>query len=222
MKVYIVGEDPVTYAVIKKALFYCSFDFEIIAELPARGGQIKSKILEFNKLSEIYPVVLLTDLDAHNCAPQMIERLVETKNENFIFNIAVDEAEAWLMADRKGFATYFKIKIDDMPSVHQTKQGGRKALTEMNFTYKSSMYLTHELIKKSKNSEYVQQLTPKKNAAKGPEYNSCMLPFIQNAWNIDDARQNSDSLNRMILRIETLLEVKRNGIINDDNGQYRP
>jgi len=67
------------------------------------------------------------------------------------------------------------------------------------------------LIKKSKNSEYIQQLTPKKNASKGPEYNSCMLPFIQNAWNIDNARQNSDSLNRMILRIEEL-EKRQTGI----------
>jgi hypothetical protein len=133
-----------------------------------------------------------------------MKRLVENKNDNFIFSIAVDEAEAWLMADRNGFASYFKIKIEDMPSAHQTKQGGKKPLTEMNFAYKSSMYLTHELIKKSKHNEYKRQLTPKPGASKGPEYNSCMLPFIETAWNIDNARQNSDSLNRMILRIKEL------------------
>jgi hypothetical protein len=208
MRVYIVGEDDVTLAVIRRVLAYCSADYKIIQNLPARGGQIKSKISEFNKLSETHPVVLLIDLDSDDCAPLLFNTLVKDKNKNFIFNIAVDEAEAWLMADRKGFASYFKIKIEDMPSVYLTKQGGNKALTEMNFTYKSSMYLTHELIKKSKNSEYIQQLTPKKNAAKGPEYNSCMLPFIQNAWNIDDARKNSDSLNRMILRIEKLIRAE--------------
>ena len=206
MKVYIVGEDHVTCAVIKRILPYCSADFEIITELPARGGQIKSKIPEFNELSKTHPVVLLIDLDNDDCAPQLIEKLVKVeKNDDFIFNIAVDEAEAWLMADREGFASYFKIKTEDMPSAHQTRQGGRKALTEMNFTYKSSMYLTHELIKKSKKPEYVAQLTPKKGAVKGPEYNGCMLPFIQNTWDIDKARQNSDSLNRMIMRIERLI-----------------
>ena len=205
MRVYIVGEDEVTLAVIRRVLAYCSADYEIIQNFPARGGQIKSKIFEFNKISETFPVVLLIDLDNDDCAPLLMKKLIKEKNENFIFNIAVDEAEAWLMADRKGFASYFNIKVDDMPSAHQTKQGGKKALTEMNFRYKSSMYLTHELIKKSKNSEYVQQLTPKKNAAKGPEYNSCILPFIQDAWNIDAARQNSDSLNRMILRLEKLI-----------------
>ncbi|MDR1594839.1 MAG: DUF4276 family protein [Prevotellaceae bacterium] len=208
MKVYIVGEDPVTYTIIKRILAYCSDDFEIIAELPARGGQVKSKIAEFNKLSYAYPVVLLIDLDNNDCAPQLVKQLISNKNDNFIFNIAVDEAEAWLMADREGFANYFKIMLEDMPSAHQTKQGGRKTLTEMNFAYKSSMFLTHELIKKSKHLEFVQQLTPKKGAAKGPEYNSCMLPFILKIWNIDSARQNADSLNRMIVRLQNMFQLK--------------
>jgi hypothetical protein len=206
MKVYIAGEDPVTHAIIKKVLSYCSDDFEIIAELPARGGQVKRKIPEFNKLSESYPVILLIDLDNYGCAPQLVKQLISNKNDNFIFNIAVDEAEAWLMADREGFASYFKIKLDNIPSPHQTRQGGRKALIEMNFKYKSSFYLTHTLIEKSRSLEFIQQLKPKKGAAKGPEYNGCMLPFIEKTWNINNARQNTDSLNRMIVRLQTLIQ----------------
>ena len=204
MRVFIAGEDDVILAVIRRILAHCLTKYEVIQALPARGGQIKSKISEFNKLSEKYPVVLLIDLDNDDCAPLLLSKLVKNKHESFIFNIAVDEAEAWLMADREGFADYFKIKLADMPSTHQNKQGGMRVLTEMNFAYKSSMYLTHELIKKSKSSEFIQQLAPKKNASKGAEYNSCMLPFIENTWNIENARQNSDSLSRMILRIQKL------------------
>jgi len=204
MKVFIVGEDEVILAIIRLILTHCSTNYEVIQNLPARGGQVKSKISEFNKLSEKYPIVLLMDLDNDDCAPLLLSKLVKSKHENFIFNIAVDEAEAWLMADREGFADYFKIKLADMPSAHQTKQNGRKEVTEMYFAYKSSRYLTHDLIKKSGNSEFIQQLTPKKNASKGVEYNSCMLLFIEKAWNIENARQNSDSLNRMILRVEKL------------------
>jgi len=207
MKVFIVGEDAVTKSVIKKVLAYCSDDFEIVSELPVRGGQIKSKMMEFNALSSSFPVILLTDLDTYVCAPQLISQAIPLKNEKFIFNVAIDEAEAWLMADRKGFADYFKIKLEDMPSSHKTKQGGGKAVCEMDFSYKSSMYLTHELIKKSRNSGFIEQLTPRKGAAKGPEYNSCILSFIQSKWNIDCARKNTDSLNRMIRRIEQLLRT---------------
>jgi hypothetical protein len=70
--VYIVGEDAVTKSVIKKVLAYCSDDFEIVSELPVRGGQIKSKMMEFNALSSSFPVILLTDLDTYVCAPQLI------------------------------------------------------------------------------------------------------------------------------------------------------
>jgi hypothetical protein len=205
MNVYIVGEDPVTYAIIKRILAYCSDDFKILSELPARGGQIRSQIEKFNELSLAHPVILLTDLDADTCAPQLIKKIIKDKNEHFILNIAVDEAEAWLMADREGFAEYFKIKIEDMPPAHQTKQGGRKALTEMKFNYKSSRFLTYELVEKIRHTEFKQQLTPKKGATKGPEYNSCLLPFIQNKWDISTARRNANSLDRMIGRIQNLI-----------------
>ncbi|MDR0737697.1 MAG: DUF4276 family protein [Prevotellaceae bacterium] len=207
MNVYIVGEDLVTYAIIKRVLAYCSNDFKIISELPARGGQVRSKMDEFNNLSLANPVILLTDLDAETCAPQLVRQLIKKdKNDHFILNIAVDEAEAWLMADREGFAEYFKIKIEDMPPAHQTKQGGRKALTEMKFDYKPSLFLTHELVKKIKHAELKQQLTPKKGATKGPEYNSCLLPFIQYKWDITNARRNANSLDRMIGRMRNLIQ----------------
>ncbi|OJX83404.1 MAG: hypothetical protein BGP01_13600 [Paludibacter sp. 47-17] len=206
MKVYIVGEDDVTCAIIKRILLYCSEGFEIISELPARGGQIKSKINEFNKLAAVYPVILLTDLDATSCAPQLLHHLTpKDKHNQFIFNIAVDEGEAWLMADRYGFAEFAGVDIESIPRARPTRQGGRKALIEMCFAYKPSRFLTHELIKKSKKPDIIKQLTPKEGASKGPEYNTDLLPFIQKKWDIDEASKNSDSLTRMVNRIRSLI-----------------
>ncbi len=208
MKIYIVGEDDVTCTIIKRILKHCSSDFEIISELPARGGQIKSQIKEFNKLATVYPVVLLTDLDATTCAPQLLNDLIPTgKNNQFVFNIAVDEGEAWLMADREGFANFAGVSLESIPLSIPKKQGGRKALLEMDFSYKSSRFLTHELMKKSNKPELVKQLTPKEGASKGPEYNTGILPFIEKNWDIEEACKNSDSLNRMVNRIKTLTEL---------------
>ncbi len=204
IKVYIVGEDPVTYTIIKKVLFYCSDQIKIISELPARGGEVKNKVSKFNRLSEHFPVILLMDLDNYTCAPELLDRLISNKNKNFIFNIAVDEAEAWLMADREGFSRYFSIDLNLIPKAIKTKQGGRKALKEMEFPYKSSMFFTHNLVPKSRNANVIRQFTPITGAAKGPEYNFGMLPFIQDFWDIDNAKSNSDSLNRMIDRIKRL------------------
>ena len=210
MRVYVVGEDAVTKAVLKRILDFSSKKIEIISELPARGGQINSKLAEFDKLSYVHPVLLLTDLDTYSCAPELLQRQFtqesypKGKNNHFIFNVAIDEAEAWLMADRKGFADYFSIDITDISDAEPMKQGDNKALVEMKFPCKSSYYLMSQLIQKSRNADYKKQLTPKNRAKKGPEYNACILPFIQNKWNINAAKKNSDSLNRMIKRISGL------------------
>lgn len=205
MNVYIVGEDDATKSIILKILEFCSSEFNVIGSIPARGGQIKSKIQEFNTLSSNTPVILLMDLDQNNCPPELKNKLIpKNKSEHFILNIAVDEAEAWLMADREGFASYFKVNINDMPESSNQKLNGPRATLEMTFPCKSSLYLTHELVKKMRNKTFQSQLTPKPNAVKGPEYNSCILPFIESHWNIENAMLNSDSLKRMVERIIAL------------------
>jgi len=205
MKVYIVGEDEATKEIIKKVLVYCSTSFEIILELPARGSQIKQKISNFNILSETYPVVLLMDLDDQDCAPIVLRQFFsdEEKGDNFILNIANDEAEAWLMADRTSFSEYFRVPIELIPE--PTKIRNKKEFYfEMIFPYKSSYYMVKEIIPNSRIKEFKDQMIPQNGAKKGREYNSALTPFIINNWNIDNARMNSDSLNRMIYRIEKL------------------
>ena len=56
--VYISAEDPVTKAVIERLLAYCSPRLKIFKEMPARGGEIKSKIAQLNALASSKPVIL--------------------------------------------------------------------------------------------------------------------------------------------------------------------
>ena len=206
--IYIVGEDVVTKAVILRLLSHCDLHPDV-EERPARGGEIKQKIPAFNALSRSYPVVLLTDLDACDCAPKLKNQLLggQTCNTNFIINIAVDEAEAWLMADRHNFASYFKIPLQSIPQAQPKKQGGRKALIEMDFPVKSSFLLTHSLALQSTDADVRQKVGRTDRNCKGREYNSSLLPFIRQHWDVDEARKNSDSLDRMIKRIERHADV---------------
>ena len=205
MKVYIVGEDEATKEIIKRVLMFCSNSFEIILELPARGGQIKQKILNFNTLSESYPVILLMDLDAKDCAPIVLQQFFQdtVKNDNFIFSIANDEAEAWLMADRISFSDYFRVPIDLIPEPQRIRNK-KDYYSEMVFPYKSSYYMVSQIIPNSRIKEFRDQMIPQNGAKKGKEYNSALTPFIKNHWDINNARLNSDSLNRMIIRIDRL------------------
>lgn len=206
--VYVVGEDDVTRHVIYRILNYCGVGlFTVLAELPARGGEIKNKIPNFNQLAIKVPVILLTDLDANSCAPELKRKLFGQleQAENLVFNVAVDEAEAWLMADREGFAKYISVDVDQLPCAIPQKQGGSKACMEMQFSCKSSYFLTHILIRESLDRTLKKQLMAEGKASKGPEYNTAILPFIDKSWDIESAMRNSESLCRMVGRIKALL-----------------
>lgn len=205
-EVYVVGEDPVTLEIIYRILSVYGPNLQVIQPLPARGSEIKNKIGSFNLLSQSNPVILLTDLDTDDCAPILKKKLLGEmeQNTNFIFNIAVDEAEAWLMADRENFSSFLGVEIADMPISGPQKQGGRKALPEMHISLKASYYLTHILAPKSSKAEIHEQIAAVGRSCKGKEYNSTLQPFIQKQWDISAAMANSDSLKRMVDRIKAL------------------
>lgn len=204
--VYIAGEDPVTREIIYRLLKYCSPDFYVIQELPARGSEIKNKIESFNKLAASQPVILLTDLDTDDCAPCTKRNLLNglVQHPNFLINVAVDEAEAWLMADRVNFADYIGVPVTDVLQACLQKQGGMKPLMEVSCPLKSSYYLTHSIAPHSAKEEIRSQVAATGKGCKGKEYNTAMLPFIREKWDIDNARQHSDSLSRMIDRIKKI------------------
>lgn len=208
ISVYMSAEDNVTEAIIEKLLSFCSPRFNILKKIPARGGEIKKNICSLNKLAESKPVILLTDLDANDCPPLLKQKLLkgEPQSPNFIINIANDEAEAWLMADRKGFASYIGVEQSDVPPSYLQKFGGMRSIVELAVSCKSSWYLTHDLIAKSKKEEIKQQIMAQGLATKGKEYNSAIVPFIKNYWNIEEAMKNSDSLQRMVCRLKALAE----------------
>lgn len=206
MDVYIVGEDDVTKTIIQKLINYCSEKYNIISSLPARGGRIKSMVGNFNLLSDQTPVILLTDLDTYDCAPILINTWFRdlTKNPNFLVRVAIDEAEAWLMADREGFSNYFKVPITRIPTSKSLLKR-KPVIREMDFPYKSSLYMMREIIPHTSKQDFKISLVAKDGISKGAEYNSSLVPFIDQ-WDIENAIENSYSLERTVNRLRTFSE----------------
>ena len=72
-EVYVVGEDPVTKEIVSRIIRDYAPNLYIKGYLPARGGEIKKKMENFNAFSLSYPVVLLSDMDADDCAPMVLK-----------------------------------------------------------------------------------------------------------------------------------------------------
>lgn len=204
--VFIVGEDPVTRAIIHRLVKEYAPEIHIKQSLPARGGEIKSKIAAFNQLALSYPVILLVDMDNDPCPPIAKSNLLKdvlSVSPEFVVNIAVDEGETWLFADREGFAHYFDLPLELVPESRLQKFQGMKARVEVDIPMKSSYFLTHFLISTSRNQVLREQIRST-SSCKGKEYNSAILPFVSDSWNPEAARVNSYSLDKMIQRLQRL------------------
>jgi len=199
MQIDIVGEDPVTQTIIERLLTDYRTDITIKNRLPARGGQIRNLAPLYNKLGT--PVFLLTDLDTHHCPPTLIADWFKKDpiSKPFLFRIAQEEAETWLMADREGFSHWLGVAQNLIPNPKRLDR--RKPIHEIICPIKPSLYMMTKIAVHSPKKELKAALTPVKGASKGPGYNSVLTPFIHSNWDIENARANSYSLNKTIERL---------------------
>jgi hypothetical protein len=201
MEIDIVGEDAVTQSIIERLLKEYRNDITIKNRLPARGGQIQSMAPMYNKLES--PVFLLTDLDNYNCPPELIRKWfgADVINNKFLFRIAQEESETWLMADRKGFSKWLSVDITLIPEPKIIDK--KKGISEIIFPLKPSLYMMMKIASHSTDKQLKEDLTPKKGASKGPAYNSALIPFIEEKWDIENASRNSYSLKKAIERLKS-------------------
>ena len=100
-EVYVVGEDPVTKEIVSRIIRDYAPNLYIKGYLPARGGEIKKKMENFNAFSLSYPVVLLSDMDADDCAPMAKDNLTKgmsSQNSGFIITEVAETVSGQLVS----------------------------------------------------------------------------------------------------------------------------
>ena len=99
--------------------------------------------------------------------------------------------EAWILADRVGFAKLLGIKVVHVPSNPDTLADPKASLIS--------------LVAKSKKKALRDAIIPTSasKAKQGIDYNTPLINFVLNAWNLQVAEQNSPSLRKAMQRIRT-------------------
>lgn len=154
-----------------------------------RGNSyIRQKMSGFNDASRYTPYVILTDLDHIPCPPQLINDWINFPiSQSLLFRIAVKEAEAWLLADRIGFARFIGVAASKIPLNSETIRHPKEFIVS--------------LAKKSLKRSVRADIIPEGISSVGPGYNPKMEEFIVNHWNVENAIHNSNSLRKAIERI---------------------
>jgi hypothetical protein len=179
--------------------------FEVRTPIHCRGnGKIKKQIAAYNNAAQYGFYFVITDLDngKYDCAPSLInEWLPFPHNQQFLFRVAVHEIESWLLADRDNFATFFSVSRDSVPLSPDGDADPKQTI--------------FSLARRSK-KRYIREGIPPidKTASIGHGYNLELGDYIMNYWNINTAREHSNSLDKAILALQKLLSENNQGANN--------
>lgn len=190
-------EDALSEAVIRKIFDESRREYSVGFCLPKRGfGYLKNRINGLNSAAKGTPYFVLTDLDNDECPPQKIASwLGHGRNNNLIFRIAVRSVESWVIADRKSFSQFIGIPIKLIPETPDLCGDPKRELLS--------------LVSKSRKKEVKEAILPKKGstARVGPDYNGMLTYYVNNYWQINEAKDYSPSLKSTILAIENFRPV---------------
>lgn len=187
-KIYInlVYEDTLSSAILQKIIKESNRPYIIGGLFSQRGyGFIKKTINGFNNAAKGMPYLVLADLDRRICAPYLINNwLIVPKHHNLLFRIAVKEVESWLLADVDNLSKFLGISRTRIPLLVEEINYPKQML--INLARKSRKRAIHEDIVPSDGS----------TATQGRGYNSRLIEYVNNYWNIKNAIRNSNSLQR--------------------------
>ncbi|PIP77230.1 MAG: hypothetical protein COW85_10095 [Ignavibacteria bacterium CG22_combo_CG10-13_8_21_14_all_37_15] len=190
----IACEDPLSEAVALKILKEGQRVFTVGAVYRKNGKTyLKQKVNGFNKASRGMPYLFLVDLDNDGCPPELINSWMgdQTKNPNFIFRVAVEEIEAWILADIENFSSFIGVNTALIPSESDTIHNPKEFLIN--------------LVKSSSKREIKASIIPSKNstAKVGPNYNGKLIEFVNTRWSLTVAQRRSKSLGKTINAINS-------------------
>lgn len=197
---YAYAEDPPSCSVIKKLVEFQNTHSASGIKLRLETGFPENKH-GFSNIKKMIPavnnmvkagiaVIILTDLDAVKCAPEMIRRWFPRQgskpeaSNGFLFRIAVREVESWLIADQHALASFLSISKTNFS-------------TDPDSLKDPKAYLLG-LIKKKGKYKIHRSMLPGRNSRIGPEYNNVLCEFILKHWNPERAVKNSLSLRRAL------------------------
>lgn len=194
----IIAEDKLTLALLRKCVEEYLPGFHVNRAVVTNGrGNVKKEIAAYATLAKRMPVLIGVDLDDDECAPSLRQDWAELHDEaeDLLLRVAVAEAEAWVLADRKRCAKFLGTTSDEIAGDPETLVDPKKALLDLARA-NADADLKRDLVPRNYNQFDFPRI--------GPAYNLRMTEFVVKKWRPHVARDRSDSLNRTIVSLEKL------------------
>jgi hypothetical protein len=159
-------------------------------------SHLKQRIKGYNQAAKITPWLVLLDLNHEfDCSPPLRSAWLPRPSPNMCFRIAVREVEAWLLADRQRFASFFQIPLSTVPTDPESIDNPKE--------------LVVNLAGRSRSRAVKDDMVPRVGSGRsiGPGYPSRLIEFAiddRKGWRPQHAACSSDSLKRCLNRLREL------------------
>jgi hypothetical protein len=154
------------------------------------GGKanLDPKIAKYNIAARWEPWIVFRDSDSQCPVRLRIEltSAIDVWSPRFLLRIAHSMTEAWFIADRDGFADYFRVSPGKVPADPEALAHGKRSLLA--------------LCRESSSRDVRQEVVAVDGGA-GPLYVDHLNEFAMTRWDVAAATERSASLRRAVERI---------------------
>lgn len=187
MPVKVAVEGRLDEAVARQLLEFSGFDVGPVYGIRGRNAVLE-RVGGYNKDAGFGARwFVLVDLDRNpDCAPELVRTVLPSPAPQMCFRVAVRSIEAWIMADRRGFASWAGVRQSDLPVDVESLDRPKGRLVDA--------------VRQSRRRTLVDSIVPRKGSGRseGPAYTSTLSEFVVERWDIEAAAAAAPSLARAI------------------------
>jgi hypothetical protein len=191
--VHLAVEDELSEAVLRRVLKHANRGYAVGITFGRSGyGYLRNSIGGWNRAARGVPFVVLTDLDTYPCPAALLDDWIPShRHTNLLLRVAVREVEPWVLADPGNLSVFLRVKPSTIPRDPDSLPDPKAVLVDA--------------ASRSRSREIRSRVAPRRGstAKQGPDYNACLIQFVDGDWNIDSAVAASPSLGRTVARLRS-------------------
>lgn len=161
------------------------------------SGYLKSRVMNFCRMAEHIPVLMLTDLDQSLCAPTLISDWLGLRQRppGFLFRVAVREVESWLLADHAAMSDFLGLNRSALPNEPDQLNDPKQAL--LTLAQRARRDVRDDLVARRGAI-----------ASQGLGYNARLCNLVRQGWSPHLASDRSPSLARTRIRLREFVAAQ--------------
>jgi len=200
-----VVEGDIDQAVIQRLIQHSG---AVLGPVYGKNGKqaLRRNINGYNNAARYSPWVILVDLNHEaDCAPILKQQWLGNPGQFLCFRVAVREIESWLLADQENLSKFLRLSRQRIPSNPEAVVNPKEVMVN--------------LARRSRLRAIREDMVPRPGGGRivGPAYSSRLIEFVtgqHDPWRPEIASQVSDSLNRCLRCLGSIIQLWKNKISN--------